>query len=318
VNRIDRLHAILTHLQSKKLVIAQQIAERFNISLRTVYRDIKALEESGVPVTGEAGQGYSIMEGYRLPPIMFTQEEAGALLFSHKLAEQLTDASLKKHLDAALYKIKAVLRTADKEHLENLDSRIKVSGYQWQINDCDSHSLSLLQKALADNKAVRLEYFSPYTDQKTNRIVEPTGLLNYGLSWHLIGWCRLRSDYRDFSLNHINALTVTGESYNSRHHQSLQEYIQRFTRQTELREVTVLFKKEVVRCIGGQKYFYGFVSSENAGEQVRMRFVTAYPEVLCRWLLMFTGAVDIETTVTLRKTMKGFINDLSAHYLGCD
>lgn len=318
MNRIDRLHAILTHLQSKKLVTAQHIAERFSISSRTVYRDLKALEESGVPVIGEAGQGYSIMEGYRLPPIMFTQEEAGALLFSHKLAEQLTDASLKKHLDAALYKIKAVLRTADKEHLENLDSRIKVSGYQWQIPDSDSHSLSLLQKALADNKAVRLEYFSPHTNQKTNRIVEPTGLIYYGLAWHLIGWCRLRGDYRDFRLNHINTLTITGESYNNRQHQSLQEYIQRFTRQTELREVTVLFKKDVVRCIGGQKYFYGFVSSENTGEQVRMRFVTAYPEVLCRWLLMFTSAVDIESPVILRKTMADLIHKLSDHYLKCD
>lgn len=315
MNRLDRLHAILTHLQSKKLVTAQHIAERFNISLRTVYRDIRALEESGVPVIGEAGQGYSIMEGYRLPPIMFTQEEAGALLFSHKLSEQLMDASLKKHLDTALYKIKAVVRTADKEHLENLDSRIKVSGYQWQNNDSDSPTLSILQKALADNKAVSLEYFSPNNDQKTNRIVEPTGLLYYGLSWHLIGWCRLRSDYRDFRLNHIKTLAITEESYNSRQHQSLQEYLQRFTRKTELREVTVLFKKEVVRCIGGQKYFYGFVSSEHTGEQVRMRFVTAYPEALCRWLLMFTGAVDIETPATLRKTMADLTHELSGHYL---
>src|SRR5438105_10442497 len=126
MNRIDRLHAILTHLQSKRKVTAQEIADRFEISLRTVYRDVKALDESGVPVIGEAGSGYSIMEGYRLPPVMFTQEEAAALLLGAKLAEQWTDASIKKHFNAALYKIKAVLRTSDREHMDHLDDHIAV------------------------------------------------------------------------------------------------------------------------------------------------------------------------------------------------
>ncbi|WP_315819764.1 helix-turn-helix transcriptional regulator [Paraflavitalea speifideaquila] len=98
MNRIDRLHAILTHLQSKKRVTAQEIADRFNMSLRTVYRDIKALDESGVPVIGEAGSGYTIMEGYRLPPVMFTREEAAALLLGGKLAAHMTDASVKNTL----------------------------------------------------------------------------------------------------------------------------------------------------------------------------------------------------------------------------
>src|SRR5215211_2929075 len=120
MNRIDRLAAILIQLQSRRLVKARDIAEKFSISLRTVYRDVKALEESGVPVIGEAGSGYTIMEGYRLPPVMFTQEEASALLMGAKLAEQLTDASVKKHYDGAMFKIKAILRTTDKEYVNQL------------------------------------------------------------------------------------------------------------------------------------------------------------------------------------------------------
>ena len=85
MNRIDRLAAILIQLQSKRLVKAQEIADKFDISLRTVYRDVKALEEGGVPVIGEAGSGYTLMEGYRLPPVMFSQEEATALLTASKL-----------------------------------------------------------------------------------------------------------------------------------------------------------------------------------------------------------------------------------------
>src|ERR1700733_12245085 len=104
MNRIDRLHAILTHLQSKRKVTAQEMAHRFRISLRTVYRDVKSLEESGVPVIGEAGSGYTIMEGYRLPPVMFTREEASALLLGSKPAEQFSDGSVRRHFEAALFK----------------------------------------------------------------------------------------------------------------------------------------------------------------------------------------------------------------------
>src|SRR6476660_10142584 len=105
MNRIDRVTAILIQLQSKKIVKAQDIAERFNISLRTVYRDIKTLEESGVPVIGEAGIGYSIMDGYRLPPVMFTKEEATAFLTAEKLIEKLTDPSSDENYKSAMFKI---------------------------------------------------------------------------------------------------------------------------------------------------------------------------------------------------------------------
>lgn len=127
LNRVDRLHAILVHLQSKKRVTAQELADRFDLSLRTVYRDVKALDESGIPIIGEAGIGYSIMEGYRLPPVMFTQEEASSLLLGGKLVQQFTDGSVKKHFDTAMFKIKAVLRSTDKDYVEQLDERITVS-----------------------------------------------------------------------------------------------------------------------------------------------------------------------------------------------
>src|SRR3954454_9013917 len=118
MNRIDRVTAILIHLQSKKIVKAQDIAERFNISLRTVYRDIKTLEEAGVPLIGEAGIGYSIMDGYRLPPVMFTKEEATAFLTAEKLMEKLTDPLSEESYKSAMYKVRSVLRVAEKDFLE--------------------------------------------------------------------------------------------------------------------------------------------------------------------------------------------------------
>jgi predicted DNA-binding transcriptional regulator YafY len=126
MNRIDRLTAILIQLQSKRVVKAQDIAERFTISLRTVYRDIRTLEQGGIPLIGEAGIGYSIMDGYRLPPIMFTKEEATAFLTAEKLIEKLTDTSTEESYKSAMYKIKAVLRATEKDYLENIDEHIEV------------------------------------------------------------------------------------------------------------------------------------------------------------------------------------------------
>src|ERR1700752_4537968 len=126
MNRIDRLAAILIQLQSRRLVKAQDIADKFSISLRTVYRDVRALEEAGVPVIGEAGAGYKLMEGYKLPPVMFNQDEASALLTGAKLVQSKTDAGIWKHYTSALDKIKAVLRISEKDHIEEIDEHVAV------------------------------------------------------------------------------------------------------------------------------------------------------------------------------------------------
>src|ERR1700728_2259110 len=134
MNRIDRVSAILIQLQSRRVVKASDIAERFNISLRTVYRDVRTLEEAGIPIIGEAGVGYSIMDGYRLPPVTFTKEEATAFLTAEKFVEKLTDASTVANHKSAMYKIRAILRTAEKNLLEEIDNSIAVLKNQVQLN----------------------------------------------------------------------------------------------------------------------------------------------------------------------------------------
>lgn len=313
MNRIDRLHAILTHLQSKKKVRAQEVADRFNISLRTVYRDVKALEESGVPVIGEAGSGYSIMEGYRLPPVMFTQEEASALLIGAKLAEQLTDASVKKYFDAALFKIKAILRTTDKEYVDQLTDHIEVLQSKIPVVHSSNQYLAAIQKALVDKKLIFLRYQANSHEEITERLVEPIGLCYYGLNWHLIGWCRLRNGYRDFRLSRLIRLQLKDETFKSIH-PSLQEYIRTMTRQSDLQEVVVRFKKATTRYIQDQKYFYGFVREEEGGDYIRMHFLTASLNGFGRWLLMFTDTAFIESPATLSDVTRRLARDAFDHF----
>ncbi|HEY6899718.1 MAG TPA: YafY family protein, partial [Puia sp.] len=236
MNRIDRLHAILTHLQSKKKVTAQEMADRFNISLRTVYRDVKALDESGVPVIGEAGTGYTIMEGYRLPPVMFTREEASALLLGAKLAEQFTDGSIKRHFNAALFKIKAVLRSTDKEYVDSLTEHIEIITRYSPDNESPQQFLSLLQQAVVHKYIVHLHYRSNKKEEVTQRDVEPIGLLHYGSAWHLIAWCQLRQGYRDFRLSRMLGVTLDSKTFDPGTHPSIRQYIEQIMAESDLQE----------------------------------------------------------------------------------
>ena len=314
MNRIDRLHAILTHLQSKKRVTAQEMADRFNISLRTVYRDVKALDESGVPVIGEAGSGYTIMEGYRLPPVMFTQEEASALLLGAKLAEQFTDGSVKRHFHAALFKIKAVLRSPDKEYVESLTEHIEIVSRYTPDNDSPQQYLSSLQQAIVHKKLVQLHYRSNLKEEVTRRKVEPIGLLHYGSAWHLIGWCHLRNDYRDFRLSRMLGIVLEDEVFDPSAHPSIKKYIEQIRTSSDLLEAIVRFEKRVVKHLQEQKYLNGFVSEEECDEGVRMKFLTANMDYFARWLLLFSNAVYIESPADLKTLVLGHSQKCLTHH----
>ena len=144
--RLSRLTAILIQLQAKRMVTANELARKFGVSARTIYRDIKALEQAGVPIITEEGKGFSLLEGYRLPPVMFTESEANALITAEQLVLQNRDSSFIKEYTEAINKIKAVLLYATKEKVELLSSRIAVSPAIPHTNT--SNSLTLVQNDL--------------------------------------------------------------------------------------------------------------------------------------------------------------------------
>jgi len=122
--RLSRLTSILTQLQSKRLLTAKEIAEKHSVSIRTVYRDIRTLEKSGVPIIAENGQGYSLMEGFNLPPIMFSEHEANALITAEQLIIKNKDKSFIEQYKSAITKIKSVLRHSQKDKVNLLSQRI--------------------------------------------------------------------------------------------------------------------------------------------------------------------------------------------------
>ncbi len=222
MNRIDRLFGILILLQSKKYVTAEKIAEKFGISVRTVYRDVKALGEQGVPISFEQHKGYFVVQGYFLPPVSFSSEEANALLLMETLVYGFADKSIQAHYSTALTKVKNVLKAQQKEKLEFLHNNIKL-----QIPPCfqlNFDYLSALQNAISAKVLVEIAYTNN-KDEVSTRAVEPIGLVFYALNWHLIAWCHLRCEYRDFRVSRIQRIKCTDTPFRKQDHMALGDYM---------------------------------------------------------------------------------------------
>lgn len=220
--RLARLTAIITQLQSKRIVTARDIAEKHNVSIRTVYRDIRTLEHSGIPIITEEGKGYSLMDGYKLPPVLFTEEEANALITAEQIIANNSDESLVQSFKGALEKIRAVLRYSQKEKTELLAKRLQIRNYN--KSEGTSQYLIKLQKAITEYQVAELTYLSGKVEQ-TIRKVEPFALIQTQENWLLIAFCRFRNEFRTFRLDRIIQLFLTDSSFEP-HKITLEEYFE--------------------------------------------------------------------------------------------
>lgn len=311
MNRLNRVAAILVQLQSKKIVKGQEIADRFSISLRTVYRDIKTLEEAGVPIAGEAGVGYSIMEGYRLPPVMFTREEAIAFLTAEKLVEKMTDESSRKFFNDAMFKIKAVLRYTDKDLLEDISSHIEVIENQYlPVSSKKTIHLQTILKSIAAKEILDIGYFANHSQKYSNRDVEPVGIFYQGTYWYMIAYCRLRNDYRNFRTDRISYINQTGRFY-KKQHPALQSFISKMSEEREMIDIIIKVDKEAIKYFGDQKYYNGFISQKENGDKVEMKFVTASLNGFAKFFLLFGQHAEIITPPELKDVVKKNLKAIS-------
>lgn len=219
--RLSRLTAILTQLQSKQLSTATDLAKKFQVSIRTIYRDIRALEEAGIPVFTEEGKGYSLVEGYRLPPVSFTESQANALITAEQLVLRNKDASFVREYTDAITKIKAVLLHNTKDKADLLSKRIAIRNNL--ENSSTSNNMSSIQLALTNFNLLQISYQAADQENKVQRTVEPFAIYSTQENWILIAFCRLRQDYRAFRLDRISQLEILQEHFEP-HKMTLREY----------------------------------------------------------------------------------------------
>ncbi|KQC31039.1 helix-turn-helix transcriptional regulator [Flagellimonas eckloniae] len=224
--RLARLTAILTQLQSSRIVTATQLANKHTVSIRTIYRDIRTLEKSGVPIVTEEGKGYSMMEGYKLPPVMFTEDEANALITAEQLILKNKDASFVQNYSEAIVKIKALLKGSQKDKASLLTERIYFSNNY--SNQKTSNYLMRIQAAITNFEVLHMEYLS-IDNKHSIRNIEPFALYSTQENWLLIAYCRLRKAFRVFRIDHIQKITATLKHFES-HNMTLEEYYKSYER----------------------------------------------------------------------------------------
>lgn len=304
-------------LRSKRIIKAEEVAERFEISKRTVYRDIRALEEAGVPIGAEAGIGYYLTEGYHLPPVMFTRNEASAMITAEKLVEKFTDHSLNRQFKSALDKIKSVLPVTEKDFLESLTDKIEIlHDFNFNTSDFPNNYLTEIQNALASKRVLKIDYFAYYANKLTeDRSVEPIGLCYYGFAWHLIGRCRLRNDYRDFRLDRIKNLTISDERFTTSDKLLLNEYLKGIYQSHNLEPIVVRFCKSVITYVEKPKYYYGFTDEKEIVDKIEMYFLMDSLPYIARWIVSYGNKAEIISPESLKKEMVEIVTELKEHYL---
>ena len=285
--------AIVVRLQSRRVVRAEDIAEHFEISIRTVYRDLAALGEAGIPIMGEAGLGYSLVKGYHLPPVMFTAEEASALFLGGKLVDHLTDASLRKQMESALIKIRSVLPRDRQDYLDRLErSTAVISHGSMAIPTLSSQVLIPIQRALAERRVLSLDYQGGQRREMTRRQVEPLGLVYYSDNWHLIAHCRLRRGVRDFRTDRICKFELLNQIFSGHDDFSLKRYLEAAAHDGKFESARVKFKPEIMKRVRSE-WFCRLVEEKTERDGVVVTLFAYSLEWLACWVFSFGSMAEV-------------------------
>ena len=211
MSQLSRLISILTVLRSKRVLNSTELSEKFEVSVRTIYRDIRKLEEAGVPVITIEGRGYSLMDSYQVAPVQFSEKEANALITAKHLVDQSQDISFVKDFDDAFTKIRSVFRSSIQEKSEMLNDKIVVIDTHWE--QISSNALSEIQLAITNFNYMEINYRKADDPKISFRKIEPFALYSSQHKWILIAWCHLRKDHRAFRVDRIQHFKVLQENF---------------------------------------------------------------------------------------------------------
>jgi len=305
---------IALRLQSRRVVRAEDLAGDFEISVRTVYRDMAALGEAGIPIISEAGVGYSLVKGYHLPPVMFTAEEASALSIGGKLVEHLTDASLRKQMDSALLKIRSVLPRDRQDYLDRLErSTAIVSSNSVTAPRLSSQTLTPIQRAIAERRVLALDYQGSNSQHPTKRQVESLGLIYYGDNWHLIAYCRLRQDVRDFRSDRILKLQLQNEIFSGHADFSLKRYLESERYAGKFDMARIRFDNKVMNRVRRERS-WGLVEMRSDSEGTEVTLLDNSLEWLAGWVLSFGTLAQVIAPERFRKMIVAEAEKVAAKY----
>lgn len=293
MNRIDRLFAILLALQHKRRVRAQDLARQFEISKRTIYRDMSALNQMGIPIAALPGEGFELVEGYYIPPLMFNENEAVALLLGLRLLAQQTSGSMNPSTESALAKINVALPDQVRVKAEALNNIIHFVTPKEKFN-LDDPKLILIQQAIQEKRLLHLHYHGYQKEKNSRRDVEPHQLFYAEGVWYVEAYCRKSKGMRDFRLSRIDKIISLSKFFKKKRtgKAASQPFI----------EIKIRFDNKIIRWVH-EKQHYGFQHEQKTSQGVVMTYSVNYESEMIAWILSWGDSAEVISPKTLRTTL---------------
>lgn len=292
--------AIVLELQGKGRQRAEDLAATFETSKRTIYRDIQALGEAGVPLISVPGRGYSLMKGYFLPPLSFTTDEATMLLLGSDFTAQNFDAQYRSAAQSASRKIESVLSEKLRDEVRYLQDSILFISSGSTEDITETEMVRQLRRAIIERATVRFCYHTRYVrngqSTQQTREADPYGLVHYANAWHLVAYCHLRQDIRNFRLDRMENLELLSRTFQRptdfKMHQRRQEEAQRVV-------VRALFDREVARWVRESRSYFT-VAEEESAQGLLVTFQVRQESEILQWLLSWGRHVQVLEPESLR------------------
>lgn len=305
LNRTERLFALILLLQNRPNLTSKELAEHFGVSRRTVFRDLRALSESGVPLTYAEGGGYEILEGYQLPPLMLSAREAATLLIGTEFMKLQPDASLRKDAGEVELKVRSVLPVEVRDYIDRLKDRTVLDPY-WlyspEDEDEEKGRWYELSEAVARQRSLIMEYLVESRGEMTKRKVDPLGLVYYTDHWNLIAHDHLRKDVRNFRLDNIHTMHVLMERFERPEGFDLAEFV-KVSGGVEKRRIAVRFRKAVYR--NARRSVPAEIDEEEVrGDEISVTFDFENLEYVAKWLIRFGSEAVVDEPDELRALIR--------------
>ena len=305
LNRTERLFALILLLQNRPNMTSKELSEYFEVSRRTVFRDLRALTESGVPLTYAEGGGYEILEGYQLPPLMLSAREAATLLIGTEFMKLQPDASLRKDAGEVELKVRSVLPEEVRDYIDRLKDRTVLDPYWLYSPDDEDEEKGRwyeLSEAVARQRSVSMEYLVQSRDELTKRKVDPLGLVYYTDHWNLIAYDHLRKDVRNFRLDNIHSMHVLMERFERPEGFDLGEFVKE-SGGVEKKRIVVRFSQTVYR--NARRSVPAEIEEETARDgSMEIAFHFENLEYVAKWLIRFGSEAVVEEPAELRALLR--------------
>jgi len=303
--RFDRILKIFFILQSRVVVTIEELETLFAISRRTIYRDLKALETAGVPIAYEATRGYSIMDGYRIQPSRFTQEEVLSLMIAEKIMQQHETQFIKQHFEAALMKVKSSFQLQQKNDILNWQDKLEVSS-GLNADQYLPDVINLLLQSIVKKQIADLCYLKSGDVRSVTRQIEPVGIFYESSFWYLLAFCHLRQDYRNFRLDRVKKVLITQQNF-SREHLPIDQ-LRKDNMPSTITKITIRADRKFAHYLFWERQNYGYKSEALTESSFTMYFeYGGHPTAFARWFMKFADVAEIIEPVFLREELRSYL-----------